>query len=82
MDVAKMGRWPAVSVVVAVLLSVQLVVSENVKYFNSMSFPHQADGVVATVSNLGESVQGKVRDGCSTFELDIIVIFAVTGAWV
>jgi len=65
-----MARWPAVSVVVAVLFAVQLVVAESgdqlgrhAKYFKSMNFPHQASGVVATVNHLGESVPDKERDG-------------------
>lgn len=58
-----MARWPAVSVVVAVLFAVQLVVAESgdhvsrhAKYFKSMNFPHHASGVVETVNHLGESV--------------------------
>lgn len=60
-----MVRRPAVQVVVAVvilLLSLELVASEvqYAKYFKSMSFPHVASGVVATVEHLDTNVQEKV----------------------
>lgn len=61
----KMARWPAMwVVVVALLLSVELVVAElegSSKYFKPMNFPHPVDGLVATSNNF-ESAQDKVRD--------------------